>query len=272
MVENIAVRTDAQAAAPSGTRTLIHGIMVIRAVAAGATSLRAVVDATGLSRSTAHRLIQALRVERFLRENTDGGLQLGPALIELGFQALDSVSLQSIAHPILVDLAQQAKDTVHLAVEDSGMALYLDKIHGTRGIEIRSWIGARMPLTYTGIGKALLLDSPDRWRSQYVQDRNLTGRDPEHDYADESAFASAMAKFAEQGFAYDLEENEPGVRCVSAPVRDGRGAIVAAISVSAALPFMPPKRMKALGPVVVDAASRISAELGYNTSKNDSIE
>ncbi|MBT1181686.1 IclR family transcriptional regulator [Bifidobacterium sp. CP2] len=270
MAENT-VRIEAQTAAPAGTRTLVHGIMVVRAVAAGASSLRSVVEATGLSRSTAHRLIQTLRVERFLRENADGGLQLGPALIELGFQALDSVSLQTIAHPILVDLARQAKDTVHLAVEDSGMALYLDKIHGTRGIEIRSWIGARMPLTYTGIGKALLIDSPERWRGQYVQDRNLTGRDPEHDYADESAFSAAMATFARQGFAYDLEENEPGVRCVSAPVRDGRGKTVAAISVSAALPFMPPKRMKALGPVVMDAAARISAELGYHTANNDSI-
>ncbi|NEG96297.1 helix-turn-helix domain-containing protein [Bifidobacterium sp. SMB2] len=259
-------------AAPSGTRTLIHGIEVIRSVANGAASLREVVEATGLSRSTAHRLIQALRIERFLRENSDGSLLLGPALIELGFQALNSVSLQAVAHPILLDLAQRAKDTIHLAVEDSGMALYLDKIHGTRGIEIRSWPGCRMPLTYTGIGKALLLDSPDRWRSQYIQDRNLTGRDPEHDYADESAFSAAMAKFARQGFAYDLEENEPGIRCVSAPVRDGRGKTVAAISVSGAIQFMPPKRMRALGPVVVDAASRISAELGYKTAANENIE
>ncbi|PLS31893.1 IclR family transcriptional regulator [Bifidobacterium margollesii] len=258
-------------AAPSGTRTLIHGIMVLRAVADGAANLREVVEKTELSRSTAHRLIQALRVERFLRESDGGRLQLGPALIELGFQALDSVSLQVVAHPILVDLAHQVKDTIHLAVEDAGMALYLDKIHGTRGIEVRSWPGCRMPLTYTGIGKALLLDSPDRWRSQYVQDRNLAGRDPEHDYADEATFSAAMTKFAKQGFAYDLEENEPGIRCVSAPVRDGRGKTVAAISVSGAIQFMPPRRMKALGPVVVDAASRVSAELGYHTAENDRI-
>lgn len=259
-------------AAPSGTRTLIHGIMVIRAVAGGAATLREVVEATGLSRSTAHRLIQALRVERFLREDNEGRLQLGPSLIELGFKALDSVSLQTVAHPILLDLARQAKDTVHLAVEDSGMALYLDKIHGSRGIEIRSWLGCRMPLTYTGIGKALLIDTPNRWRSQFIQDRNLTGRDPEHDYADESAFYAAMEKFAKQGFAYDLEENEPGIRCVSAPVRDGRGKTVAAISVSGASQFMPPKRMKALGPLVMDAASRISAELGYHTTENEEKE
>lgn len=258
--------------APSGTRTLIHGIMVTRAIADGATNLKQVVHATGLSKSTAHRLIQALRVERFIKENVDGKLTLGPALIELGFKALDVVSLQTVAHPILVDLAQRAKDTVHLAVEEAGMALYLDKIHGSRSIEIRSWPGCRMPLTYTGIGKALLLESEDRWRSQYIQDRNLSDRVPEHDYADEHAFSAAMTRFAAQGFAYDLEENEPGIRCVSAPVHDGRGAVVAAISISGASQFMPPRRLKALGPVVVDAAARISAELGYHTQENTLAE
>lgn len=255
--------------APAGTGTLIHGIEVIRAVAGGATALKSVVEATGLSRSTAHRLVQALRIERFLREDPDGKLRLGPALIELGFRALDSVSLQTVAHPVLESLARQVKDTVHLAVEEAGETLYLDKIHGGRTIEIHSWIGCRMPLTYTGLGKALLLDSPTRWTSQYVQDRNLTNRDPQHDYADESAFHAAMEKFARQGFAYDLEENEPGIRCVAAPVHDGRGKIVAAISVSGANQFMPPKRMRALGPVLLDAAKRIGAELGYQTEANE---
>lgn len=258
--------------APAGTQTLMHGIAVLRAVAEGATGLREVVERTGMSRSSAHRLIQALRIERFLREDANGALLLGPALIELGFRALDSVSIQTVAHPVLVDLATRVKDTVHLAVEDAGMTLYVDKVHGGRGVEVHSFIGCRMPMTYTGLGKALLLDSPNRWRSQYVRDRGLADRDPEHDYADEDTFHAAMEKFARQGFAYDLEENEPGIRCVAVPVRDGRGKVVAAVSVSGAIAYMPPRRMRALGPVMLEAARRISAELGYRTSANDSAE
>lgn len=253
---------------PTGTQTLVHGIRVLRAVSKGARSLTDVVQVTGLSRSTAHRLIQALRVEHFLREEANGNLRLGPALIELGFQARDEISIQEEARPFLIDLAQSAKDTVHLAVEDSGSALYLDKIHGTRGIEIRSWPGCRMPLTYTGIGKALLLEAPERWRSQYLQDRNLEDRKPEHDYANEESFAAAMNKFAEQGFAYDLEENQPGIRCVAAPVLDGEGKVAAAISISAAAPFMPTRRMKSLGVLVRRYAARISLELGYGSNED----
>ena len=249
-----------------GTQTLVNGLDVLTAVARGADSLADVVAATGLHRSTAHRLIQALRVARFLRDTHEGRLALGPALIELGFQARDSVSLQAVARPIMLDLAEEAKDTVHLAVEDGGECLYLDKIRGSRNVEIRSWPGIRMPLTYTGIGKALLLESPDRWQEQFTQDRERMERQPLHDFASIRAFLKAMATYAEQGFSYDLEENEPGIRCVAAPIHDATGAVAGAISVSGMVQVMPPRRMKHLGPVVREAADHISIELGWNAT------
>lgn len=71
-----------------------------------------------------------------------------------------------------------------------------------------------------------------------------------------------MADYARRGIAMDLEENEPGIRCVAAPVRDAHGRIVAAISVTATTPYMPIERMNALVSPVRDAARRISIGLG----------
>ena len=247
-----------------GTQTLVNGLAVLQAVAHGATNLSDVVETTGLSRSTAHRLIQALRGERFLRDTSEGTIALGPALIELGFQARDAVSLQAVARPIMLDLAEEVKDTIHLAVEDNGECLYLDKVRGSRNVEIRSWPGLRMPLTYTGIGKALLLDSPDRWQEQYETDRERMERQPLHDFASIRAFLKAMSVYAEQGFSYDLEENEPGIRCVASPIHDASGKVAGAISVSGMVQIMPPRRMKQIGPIVRAAADRISGELGWN--------
>ena len=247
-----------------GAQTLINGIAVLRAVAAGARTLADITETTGLSRSTAHRLIQALRAERMLRDTVEGTLALGPSLIELGFQAREDISIPAVARPYLLDLSDATRDTVHLATEDAGETLYLDKIRGGRTIEIRSWPGCRMPLTYTGIGKALLLDDPERWESQYLADRKRMERQPEHDYSGASAFARAMQRYAEQGFAFDLEENEPGVRCIAAPIRDADGGIVCAISVSSFRTFMPANRMHRLGSTVRDTAASISRELGWN--------
>jgi DNA-binding IclR family transcriptional regulator len=247
---------------PPGTQTLARGLTVIRAVAGDAHDLRTVVERTGLGRSTAHRLIQLLVQEGFLRSGS-GGYTLGPALIELGFKALHGNPLPVVARPILEELSAHLQDTVHLAVEDGGSVLYLDKLSGSRGAEMRSRIGYRMPLTRAGVGKALLLDSPDRWRALYAAEESHPQLSPGAKKGDVELFCERMRSYARAGAAMDLEDNEPGIRCVAAPVRDMSRTIVGAISVSATSPYMPAARMRGLVPVVRRAADRISAALGY---------
>lgn len=244
---------------PAGTQTLANGIAVLRAVADGSDSLAAVAAATGLSRSTAHRLIQALRAERLLGRSGDA-LTLGPSLIELGVRALGTNRLTMVAQPILEELARTVLDTVHLAVEDAGSVLYLVKVPGTRGAEMRSRVGYRMPLTRTGVGKALLFDQPEQWRERWDADTEGYGEG-----SGVEEFLRVMTLYRAQGYSYDLEENEPGIRCVAAPVRDATGEIVGAISVAATMPYMPMKRMRALLPSILATAATISREMGYRT-------
>ncbi|GAA4617064.1 IclR family transcriptional regulator [Saccharopolyspora hordei] len=244
---------------PPGTQTLARGLAVVRAVADGATDLRGLVERTGLGRSTAHRLVQLLVREGYLRSGRDG-YALGPTLIELGFQALHGNPLPVVARPVLEELSEQLRDTVHLAVRDGSSVLYLDKLPGSRGAEMRSRIGHRMPLTRTGVGMALLLDSPHEWEQLYQAE---TPVEPALATGDVEAFVARMREYAESQVTMDVEDNEPGIRCVAAPVRDATGALVGAISVSATRPYMPAARMRGLVKVVSRAAQRISAALGH---------
>lgn len=251
-------------AAPPGTQTLARGIAVVNAVAGGRTRLREIAEETRISRSTTHRLLQLLLATGYLRQLDDGAYALGPALIELGYQALQENPVAGVAAPVLRTLAERVHDTVHLAIEDRGQVLYLDKIPGTRGAVMRSQIGHRMPLTRTGIGKALLLDSPGRWSERFLAERPVSaGHGPDHDVLTADAFVQVMQASTERGVTFDLEENEPGILCVAAPVRDPSGSIVAAVSVTATRPYMPPERLETLAPIVRDAAARISAGLGW---------
>ncbi|MGC7094261.1 IclR family transcriptional regulator [Amycolatopsis lurida] len=246
--------------APPGTQTLARGLAVIRAVAGGAADLRTLVERTGLGRSTAHRLVQLLVSEGYLRSGREG-YTLGPTLIELGFQALHGNPLPVVARPVLEELSAQLSDTVHLAVRDGDSVLYLDKLPGSRGAEMRSRIGHRMPLTRTGVGMALLLDSEPEWRGLYQAEGPL---EPDQvSPGDLDAFLVRMREYADSGVALDLEDNEPGIRCVAAPVRDATGEIAGAISVSATRPYMPAARLRGLAKVVGRAAQQISAGLGH---------
>lgn len=120
-----------------------------------------------------------------------------------------------------------------------------------------------MPLSRAGVGKALLLDAPDRWLEIFEADAAHPMLSPGAKDADVEEFCTRMHNYARAGAAMDMEDNEPGIRCVAAPVRDVSGSIVGAISVSATRPYMPAARMRGLVPVVTRAAGRISAALGY---------
>jgi len=249
----------------AGTQTLLRGLAILEAAASGAHDLRAFAAALGTTRSTTHRLVSSLVQARYLRQLGSVYL-LGPKLIELGTIALEQMPLTKVAHPHLEQLANATQDTIHLGVRDGDDVLYIDKIPGQRGLEMRSRIGHRMPLASTGIGKALMLDlDASQCRDLFAAScKTLAGMPFKPDLQPTPAvFLERMVRYAAGGYTFDLEENEASIRCVAAPIRDASGTIVAALSVASTLPYMPDTRMHELIAVVQAEARAISSEIGW---------
>lgn len=242
-----------------GSQTLLRGLDMLDKVIDGPVKLAELSARMGLTRSTTHRLANALIDRGFLTFLPREGYQLGPKLLQLGFLAQGQADVVQIARPRIEDLAAHSEDTVHLGRLENEMALYLDKIPGRRRVEISSRIGDRQHLTSTGLGKALLLDdSEETWRR--IFDADQASDAPRADYA---AWLDRMKGYVEAGRAFDLEENEDQIRCVAAPIRDASGAIVAAISVSSAAQYMDDARMQSLSDEVCDTVAKISGDLGW---------
>ncbi|HVT34909.1 MAG TPA: IclR family transcriptional regulator [Nevskiaceae bacterium] len=247
--------------APSGSQTLLRGLDVLEAVAGGASSLIDLADKLDLTRSTAHRLASALVERRYLSFVPREGYTLGSKLLELGYGARQQTNLTRIAREPLEALSASSEDTVHLGVLENDRALYLEKIPGRRRVEIGSRVGEQQPVTSTGLGKALILDLPEeRWHQIYVKEQGRALGNGEA----WKTWLKRMRTYAKQGHAFDLEENEDQIRCVSAPVREAGGRIVAAISLSSAAQYMSDARMNTLASDVKSAANSISRQLGWN--------
>ncbi|AMB87702.1 transcriptional regulator [Pseudomonas agarici] len=252
--------------APTGTQTLLRGLGVVQAVAGGARDLKEIARRIGTTRSTTHRLASCLVEARYLRVVPQVGYLLGPKLIELGFQAREELPLVTLAVPYLDQLSSLTGDTIHLAIREDDDVLYLHKNPGRNGPEMRSRVGHRMPLARTGIGKALLLDDTVReWQRLYEVSLPAAGKSavwPQHREASWEQFLQRMQDYAAGGYAFDLEDNEPSIRCVAAPIRDAGRRIVAGISIASTVPYMPLEKMAELIPLIKKAAASISAELG----------
>lgn len=243
------------------SQTLLRGLDVMEAVANQALSISDIAKKTGITYSTAHRIVSVLLQRHYLKQDVSKGYSLGRKVLELGFQAFHQTTLTRVAHPFLEQLARDTLDTVHLARIEDDSVIYLDKVSSQRSVEISSRIGGRKHLISTGVGKALMLDwSEDEWADFYQRNHHLL-----REQVTQAQWLALMQGYARGGYAFDLGEDSQPIRCVAAPVRDGSRKIVAAISVSSMLEYMDSERMQALIPLVKGVAAKISAELGMQT-------
>lgn len=245
-------------------QTVLRALALLEAVAEGVHDLEGLSARVGLSRSTAHRLLSTLVRAGYLRHSSREGYHLGPKLIELGFRAHAGLHLPSLARPYLEELSGATRETVHLGVLDGTQVVYIDKVPGKRELQMASYIGARVPAQSTALGKALVSTLPrEEWLRAFVPGLRRT----ERTITEADRFLEEIAQVARQGYALDLEENEPGIRCVAAPVRDGAGRGVAAVSISSAVIYLTDERIRELIPLVQETARRISRELGWRGSR-----
>jgi DNA-binding IclR family transcriptional regulator len=189
---------------------------VLEAVAKEPCGLAELCARTGLPRATAHRLAVGLEVHRLLRRGSDGRWRPGAALAELAGGAVDP--LLDAAGSVLPRLRDRTGESVQLYRRDGGHRVCIASAEPPSGLRDTVPVGARLAMS-AGSGAKVLA----AWADPATQ-RTLL--------ADSVFGERALLEVRRRGWAQSVGEREPGVASVSAPVRDGAGAVVAAVSVS----------------------------------------
>ncbi|MGW0886400.1 IclR family transcriptional regulator [Streptomyces sp. NPDC002671] len=194
----------------------------------GAFRLTELSTRTGLTKTTVFRLCADL-VRLGLLERDAERYRLGGKLFELGALVPRRHDLREAALPFLQDLFEATRETVHLGVREGHEVVYVERIHGHDALPLPSRIGGRLPLTCTGVGKALLAFSGSELTEEVLAAPlpRLTPRS----VTDPEQLRTAIEQAQVAGLAYEEEEAATGVSCIAAPVFDGPVA-VAALSVA----------------------------------------
>ena len=233
----------------------------------GSYSIREISHALKLPKPTIHRILHTLCSLGFVLQDPDSKEYfLGFRLVELGQAVLNRIDFRKEAEPFLNNLANRIQETVHLAQLDDGKIVYLDKVEKIgvpTGLRMASRIGARNYAHSSALGKVLLAFSPkDKLKEIYKRKGlpNLT----ENTITKLHQFQKHLTQVRSQGYAIDDEENEKGIRCVAAPVKDHTGEVIAAISISGPTVRMTLERIdRELKEPIVSTADSISRQLGY---------
>lgn len=227
-------------------------------VAAGVSTLSELASASGLPRSTTHRLLADLVQRRILDRNART-YSLGVRLLQLGEQVRRQLRLPVLAEGPMRRLAAETQETTHLGILEGSHVLYVAKVDGGRGLQMASYVGLRSPAQTTAMGKVLVAHLPEaEWGQHFLDLAPATM----YSITDPDLFLTELNTVRKQGFSLDREENEIGIRCVAAPILDARGDVVAAVSLSGASVFITEERQRDLVPLVVACAHEISDSLG----------
>ena len=218
----------------------------------------------GLSKSTVTRLLRSLEKPGFLqRDEKTGEYRLTHKLFRIGSIYISQISLHSEAMPLLSKLASACKETIHLAVLSEFEVFYLDKIESSQPIAMMSRVGDRAPAHCTGLGKVLLayLDEDDLDRFfRSVRLKRYTA----NTITEPNELRCHLGRIRERGYAIDDAEHGAEVKCVAAPVRDKRGKVSAAISISGPVFRLTSEKIKnELISAIAETAKEISSRLGY---------
>lgn len=246
---------------------LRHALAIVDALAAAepgrGASLKELVQATSLNKSTILRLMNPLVEKRIvIKEGDTGTYRLGLRILEWAEAYLSGAELAHIAWPHLRALVDATGETAFLVVYDDGDAVYLAKVESPNKIRLSSNIGTRTPAYTTANGKAILAFLPEAEVNRVIA-RGLRPLTP-FTVTDSDVLKQQLDEVRARRYAFDDRENVPDARCVGAPIFDFRGQVAGGISLAGPAHRIDLDRVDALAQLVMEAADAISRELGWS--------
>jgi len=215
----------------------------------------------GWPKSTVHGVLSTLVQYRYAEQSEETGrYRLGIRFFELGNKVGKMWDIRSIAIPYMQKLNAELGEMVQLGTEDRGEMLYLEKLDSTHLIRIVSEIGGRLPIHCTGLGKAMLAYMPPLKVKKIIREHGLTSYTA-NTITHPAALERELQSIREKGYAIDDGEIMLGLRCVAAPIFDGKGQVKYALSISGMQGNLEGAKLERIKNHVVKAAAAISLEL-----------
>ncbi|MFQ5614284.1 MAG: IclR family transcriptional regulator [Anaerolineae bacterium] len=249
----------------SGVQSIDRAVAILKAFSQDEPEL-GVTDLSrrlSLHKSTVFRILSALETGGLVAKNkANGRYHLGVGLIGLAQVATHHSDLRSVARPFLDKLGHITQETVSLAILDKYRVITLDQVvpHQHQVVAFPG-VGHSIPGYCAAAGKVLLA-----YISLEAVERLLNAID-KHATAmlkpiNRKEFLAELEQVRSQGFALSLEELEPGLNALAAPICNHFSEVVAALSVAGPIYRLASEQLYQLAPLICQMADQISARLG----------
>ncbi|MFH0915678.1 MAG: IclR family transcriptional regulator [bacterium] len=223
-------------------------------------SLNEVCERTGISKTTAYRMLRTLECKDFVVFDAETErYHLGRATIPGAYLALSYVGFVRATHPFLEELAEATGETVELTVAGAGGAVVVDQVATTHPFKPNLPIGRILSSVANSSLRMHVAFRPEAERQRIL--RTAQHRLTPHTVTDPELIARQLATAVQEGVSYDLEEQDMGVCAVSAPVFGPDGDVKAVVTVVAPSERFGPRERKRKADAVKSTAAEMTRYL-----------
>jgi IclR family transcriptional regulator, acetate operon repressor len=214
--------------------------------------------AAELPKSTASRLVSSLERHGLVRRNgARGKVQAGPAILRYAHRGVVDRNLVELSQAPLQALAEHSGETVNLAVPGSRGVEHLAQVESRHFLGTGQWVGRTVDYHTTAVGKVFVAYGAAELPSGRLA-RVAPGT-----VVDRAALEAEFERVREEAFATAIDELEPGLTALAAPVHGPTGDVIAALAISGPTLRLPPERVEELRVVLTKEATALSALLGH---------
>ena len=246
-----------------GGSTTARAFAVLERVAASAEplALADLVEATGLPKSTVHRLLLLLESERWLAREPDGRrYSAGPRLATLALAALQNPAHRAERHAVLRGLVEEVGETCNFTMQDGDEVVYLDRVEARWPLRLMLAPGSHVPLHCTASGKLFLALMPPARRRRLLAAAPLA-RLTRNTITDGDSLLRELERIRAENIGTDNEEFLAGLTAIAVPVVDTRGRLLATVAVHAPTSRMSLAKARTHVPTLRRAAAKLALTL-----------
>ena len=241
-------------------------LRIMECLAAQRTPMRVqeIAKKVNMTQATVSRYLYALQDAKYIYQDSETSrYALTWRVCHLSENLQSFLSLRNITTPFINNLANSLSLGVCLVVNQNNECMYLDCIDKPNSPALQR-IGKQAPLHATGSGKVLLSQYNDFQLNEYISNTELK-KYTKYTITEPDELRKELDKVRRQGFGMDEQECELGLRCISMPLHDYSGNIIASVSIFGNLDDMNDQRIHAeICPLLKKATDVISSRLGFD--------
>ncbi len=205
-------------------------------------------------------LLEPLEHHNLASRDSTGAVRPGIAALRFARSGIGRDDLVELAQPSMRRLADESGETVNLILPRPAGTEAIAQVDGRHLLGSTNWIGRELGLHCTAAGKVFLA-----FGAAQLPAGQLARLTPAT-IVNREQLARELEQIRDQGFGMIVDELEPGLSAVGAPIRDRGGDVIAALTAAGASLRLAPQRLRVFGRVALEQAHVVSTRLGYEAS------